>query len=163
MARVRKRSSSHGRAVVDGIDSTSGESWSFSLRASGRAAPARRDPIRERGGAPDTTPRPMTPVSNATRRQVISPFRFHSGRSPAESSAQLTAFAGERGLSSPRRPPPGSALEEGATAAKAPLWAVQAAAVWLHANAILTDPGERAAVLGQNGGGGERERAGGHG
>jgi hypothetical protein len=62
----------------------------------------------------------MTPVPNATRRQVISAFRFHSGRSPAESSALLTAFAVERGLSSPRRPPPGSALEEWATAAKAP-------------------------------------------
>lgn len=108
----------------------------------------------------------MTPVPNATRRQVISAFRFHSGRSPAESSALLTAFAVERGLSSPRRPPPGSALEEWATAAKAPLWAVQAAAVWLDTNATLTDPGERAAVaevLAQNGGGGERERAGGHG
>lgn len=108
----------------------------------------------------------MMPIPNATRRQVISAFRFHSGRSPAESSALLTAFAVERGLSSPRRPPPGAALEEWATAAKAPLWAVQAAAVWLHANATLTDPGERAAVaevLGQNGGGGERETAGAHG
>jgi len=108
----------------------------------------------------------MTPVPNNTRRRVISAFRFHSGRSPAESSALLTAFAVERGLSSPRRPPPGSALEEWATAAKAPLWAVQAAAVWLHTNATLTDPGERAAVtevLEQNGGGGGRERAGGRG
>ena len=107
----------------------------------------------------------MTPVPNTTRRQVISAFRFHSGRSPAASSALLTAFAVECGLASPRRPPPGSALEEWATAAKAPLWAVQAAAVWLQANAILTDPDERAAVaeiLGQNAGGGEGERAGGH-
>ncbi len=77
-----------------------------------------------------------------------------------------TAFAVERGLSIPRRPPPGSVLEEWATAAKAPLWAVHAAAVWLDSNATLTNPNERDAVtevLGQKGGGGGRERAGGRG
>jgi hypothetical protein len=100
----------------------------------------------------------MMPIPNATRRQVISAFRFHSRRSPAEAAALLTTFAVAQGLSDPRRPPPGSALEQWATASKAPLWAVQAAASWLHAHAALTDPDEQTAVaevLGQVGGGGE--------
>jgi hypothetical protein len=100
----------------------------------------------------------MMPIPNATRRQVISAFRFHSHRSPAEAAALLTTFAVAQGLSDPRRPPPGSALEQWATATKAPLWAVQAAAFWLHAHAALADQEERAAVaevLGQVGGGGE--------
>jgi hypothetical protein len=100
----------------------------------------------------------MTPIPNQTRRRVISAFRFHSQRSPAESAALLTSFAVKRGLSDPRRPPPGSALEQWATAAKAPLWAVQAAASWLDAHATVTDPEEQAAVaavLEQTGGGGE--------
>ena len=100
----------------------------------------------------------MTPIPNATRRRVISAFRFHCGLSPAESAALLTTYAVERGLSDPRRPPPGSALEQWATAAKAPLWAVQAAASWLHAYAVVTDPDEQAAVadvLEQIGRGGE--------
>jgi len=100
----------------------------------------------------------MSPIPNDTRRRVISAFRFHSGRSPAESAALLTTFAIEQGLSDPRRPPPGSALEEWATASKAPLWAVQAAAAWLDANAAVTDPHEQAAVaevLARSGGGGE--------
>lgn len=100
----------------------------------------------------------MTPIPNATRRRVISAFRFHCGRSPAESATLLTGYAVERGLSDPRRPPPGSALEQWATSAKAPLWAVQAAASWLHAHAAVTDPDEQAAVtevLEQIGGGGE--------
>jgi len=114
--------------------------------------------------APDNVvplePRPssMTPIPNQTRRRVISAFRFHSQRSPAESAALLTSFAVKRGLSDPRRPPPGSALEQWATAAKAPLWAVQAAASWLDAHATVTDPEEQAAVaavLEQTGGGGE--------
>jgi len=105
-------------------------------------------------------PRPssMTPIPNQTRRRVISAFRFHSQRSPAESAALLTSFAVKRGLSDPRRPPPGSALEQWSTAAKAPLWAVQAAASWLDAHATVTDPEEQAAVaavLEQTGGGGE--------
>jgi len=113
--------------------------------------------------APDNVvplaPRPssMTPIPNKTRRRVISAFRFHSQRSPAESAALLTSFAVKRGLSDPRRPPPGSALEQWATAAKAPLWAVQAAASWLDAHATVTDPEEQAAVaavLEQTGGGG---------
>lgn len=114
--------------------------------------------------APDNVvplaPRPssMTPIPNQTRRRVISAFRFHSQRSPAESAALLTSFAVKRGISDPRRPPPGSALEQWATAAKAPLWAVQAAASWLDAHATVTDPEEQAAVaavLEQTGGGGE--------
>jgi hypothetical protein len=88
----------------------------------------------------------MTPVPNATRRCVISAFRFHSRLSPAEAAALLTRFAVAHGYSDPRRPPPGSALEQWATAAKAPLWAVEAAASWLSAHATLTDPDERAAV-----------------
>ena len=103
-------------------------------------------------------PSSMTPIPNQTRRRVISAFRFHSQRSPAESAALLTSFAVKRGLSDPRRPPPGSALEQWATAAKAPLWAVQAAASWLDAHATVTDPEEQAAVaavLEQTGGGGE--------
>ena len=99
----------------------------------------------------------MTPIPNVTRRRVISAFRFHCGRSPAESAALLTAYAVERGLSDPRRPPPGSALEQWAIATKPPLWAVQAAASWLHTYAAVTDPDERAAVaevLEQIGGGG---------
>lgn len=88
----------------------------------------------------------MIPIPNDTRRRVISAFRFHSQRSPAESAALLTAFAIQNGLSDPRRPPPGSALEQWATAAKAPLWAVQAAAFWLEANAEVTDSEEQAAV-----------------
>jgi len=114
--------------------------------------------------APDNVvplaPRPssMTPIPNQTRRRVISAFRFHSQCSPAESAALLTSFAVKRGLSDPRRPPPGSALEQWATAAKAPLWAVQAAASWLDAHATVTDPEEQAAVaavLEQTGGGGD--------
>jgi hypothetical protein len=100
----------------------------------------------------------MTPIPNETRRRVISAFRFHSGRSPAASAALLTAFAVERGLSDPRRAPPGAALEQWATETKAPLWAVQAAASWLHANAAVSDPDEQAAVsavLQQLDGGGE--------
>ncbi|MBK5938059.1 hypothetical protein [Halochromatium roseum] len=88
----------------------------------------------------------MTPIPNETRRRVISAFRFHSQRSPAESAVLLTTFAIQKGLSDPRRPPPGSALEQWATAAKAPLWAVQAAAFWLDANAEVTDSEEQAAV-----------------
>jgi hypothetical protein len=100
----------------------------------------------------------MMPIPNATRRQVISAFRFHSRLSPAESAVLLTTFAVEQGLSDPRRPPPGSALEQWATATKAPLWAVQAAASWLQAHAALADADEQAAVaevLAQAGGGGE--------
>ena len=48
------------------------------------------------------------PIPNATRRQVISAFRFHSHLSPAEAAALLTTFAVTQGLSDPRRPPPGS-------------------------------------------------------
>lgn len=104
-------------------------------------------------------PRPssMTPIPNQTRRRVISAFRFHSQRSPSASAALLTSFAVKHGLSDPRRPPPGSALEQWATAAKAPLWAVQAAASWLDTHATVTDPEEQAAVaavLEQTGGGG---------
>jgi hypothetical protein len=100
----------------------------------------------------------MMPIPNETRRRVISAFRFHSGRSPAASAALLTAFAVERRLSHPRRPPPGSALERWATETKAPLWAVQAAAIWLDTHASVSDPGEQAAVaavLEQLDGGGE--------
>jgi hypothetical protein len=100
----------------------------------------------------------MMPIPNATRRQVISAFRFHSQLSPAEAAALLTTFAVTHGLCDSRRPPPGSALEQWATATKAPLWAVQAAASWLHAHAALADPDEQTAVaevLGQIGGGGE--------
>jgi len=89
---------------------------------------------------------------------VIAAFRFHSHLSPAEAAALLTSFAVAQGLSDPRRPPPGSALEQWATATKAPLWAVQAAASWLHAHAALADSDEQAAVaevLGRIGGGGE--------
>ncbi len=88
----------------------------------------------------------MMPVPNAVRRRVISAFRFHSRLSPAEAAVLLTSFAVERGFSDSRRPPPGSALEQWATVAKAPLWAVQAAATWLHAYAALTDPDEIGAV-----------------
>ena len=69
----------------------------------------------------------------------------------------LTTFAVAQGLSDPRRPPPGSALEQWATATKAPLWAVQAGASWL-AHVALADPDEQTAVaevLGQISGGGE--------
>jgi hypothetical protein len=100
----------------------------------------------------------MTPVPNATRRRVISAFRFHSRRSPAEAAALLTSFAVERGFSQIRPAPPGAALQQWATTTKAPLWAVQAAAAWLQAHARMTDPDEQAAVaevLGPIGGGGE--------
>ena len=98
----------------------------------------------------------MSPVPNTTRRRVISAFRFHCGLSPAETAALLVAFAVEQGFTDPRRPPPGAALERWATAAKAPLWAVKAAASWLDTNASLADPEERAAVadvLAMSGGG----------
>lgn len=88
----------------------------------------------------------MSPVPNTTRRRVISAFRFHCDLSPAETAALLVAFAVKQGFTDPRRPPPGTALERWATAAKAPLWAVQAAASWLDVNAPLTDPEECAAV-----------------
>ena len=88
----------------------------------------------------------MMPVPNVVRRRVISAFSFHSRLSPAEATVLLMSFAVERGFSNPRRPPPGSALEQWATVAKAPLWAVQAAATWLHAHAVLTDPEEIGAV-----------------
>jgi hypothetical protein len=88
----------------------------------------------------------MMPIPNAIRRRVISAFRFHSRRSPAEAAVLLTTFAIEQGFSEHRRPPPGSALQQWATVAKAPLWAVQAAAAWLHAQAVLTDPEEMSAV-----------------
>lgn len=89
---------------------------------------------------------------------MISAFRFHSRRSPAEAAALLTTFAVAQGISDPRHPPPGPALEQWATATKAPRWVVQAAASWLHAHAALADPDEQTAVaevLGQVGGGGE--------
>ena len=88
----------------------------------------------------------MMPVLNAVRRRVISAFRFHCRLSPAEGAALLTTVAMERGFSDPRRPSPGAALEQWATVTKAPLWAVQAAAIWLHAHAALTDPDEIGAV-----------------
>ena len=88
----------------------------------------------------------MMAIPNATRRRVISAFRFHCRRSPAEAAVLLTAFAVERGFSDPRRPPPGTALEKWATVTKAPLWAVQAAATWLDAHAALADPDEIGAV-----------------
>lgn len=89
----------------------------------------------------------MMPVPNAVRRRVISAFRFHCRLSPAEAAVLLTTFAVERGFSDPRRPPPGSALEQWATVTKAPLWAVQAAATWLHDHAALIDPDEIGAVV----------------
>lgn len=88
----------------------------------------------------------MMPVPNAVRRRVISAFRFHCRLSPAKAAVLLTTVAVERGFSDPRRPPPGSALEQWATVTKAPLWAVQAAAIWLHGHATLTDSDEIGAV-----------------
>ena len=84
----------------------------------------------------------MMPVPNSIRRRVTSAFRFHSRLSPANAAVLLTTVAVERGFSDPRRPPPGSAHEQWASVAKAPLWVVQAAATWLYAHAALTDPDE---------------------
>ncbi len=85
-------------------------------------------------------------IPNDIRRSVISAYRYHCDRSPAESAKLLVAFAIDRGFSKPRKPPPGTALERWATVTKAPLWAVRAAAAWLDSNVTVTDQNERAAV-----------------
>lgn len=88
----------------------------------------------------------MTPIPNDLRARVISAYSYHSGQSAAEAARQLMAHAVARGIRQPRRPPPGNALTAWTRSeAKAPQWAVQAAADWLVQHRGTT-PGEAEAA-----------------